>query len=140
MKSTLTKQTLTMAAARRAIDAACAKADELRIRVAITVVDESGVPRAFARMDGAPLMAIGVSRKKALTAVGFGIPSGAWFDFIKDDPILRHGVATIDDFSLLGGGVPVTVAGEVVGAIGVSGAHYSQDTQCAEAALAAVQG
>jgi uncharacterized protein GlcG (DUF336 family) len=112
------------------------KAQELGFGIAVTVVDESGILKAFSRMDAAPLIAINASRKKATTAVGFGIPTGAaWHDFIKDDPILSKGVQSLDEFTLLGGGLPIRVNGEVVGAIGVSGGHYSQDEACAHAAL-----
>ena len=135
----LTRKTLSCDLAHRMIAAAQREAAELGVEVTVSVVDDGGVLRAFSRMDRAPLMAVGVSRKKALTAVGFGLPSGDWYDFIKDDPVLLHGVGCIDDFSLLGGGLPVVVEGEVVGAVGVSGAHHEQDAQCARAALAVVK-
>ena len=134
--STYVKRTISTNLADRMVERARAKAQELGLGVAITVVDESGILKAFSRMDGAPLIAINASRKKATTAVGFGIPTGAaWHDFIKDDPILSKGVQSLDEFTLLGGGLPIRVDGEVVGAIGVSGGHYSQDEACASAAL-----
>ncbi len=134
--TTYTKQSISSELASRLITAATAKATQLQMGIAVTIVDESGVLKAFARMDGAPLLAIGASRKKAMTAVGFGMPTGApWHDFIKDDPILANGVQSLDDFTLLGGGMPIQVDGAVVGAIGVSGGHYSQDEACARAAL-----
>ena len=135
----LSRKTISCDLAHRMIAAAQQKAADLGIEVAVTVVDDSGVPRAFSRMDRAPLMAVGVSRKKALTAVGFGLPTGDWYDFIKDDPVLLHGVGCIDDFSLLGGGLPVVVDEAVVGAVGVSGAHHEQDAQCALAALSIIE-
>lgn len=39
---------------------------------------------------------------------------------------------------VFGGGIPITLAGVVVGAIGVSGGHYSEDVAVAEAGLAAI--
>lgn len=114
-----------------------AKAVELGMSVTTSIVDESGVLKAFSRMDGSPLAALRVSTKKAITAVGFGLSSGqAWYNFVKDDPILSHGVASIDDFTMLGGGFTIVVDGKVIGAIGVAGGHYKQDIVCAEAALA----
>jgi len=106
------------------------------IGIALYVVDTSGVLKYFARMDNAPLIANDVSRKKAVTAIGFGMSTGdAWQNFIKDDPILNNGVGNIEDFMLLGGGMPIVVEGELVGAIGVSGGHYKQDEACALKAL-----
>lgn len=121
------------------IEAAEAEATARGLAIVTVIVDESGVLKAMRRMDGAPLVSIGAAHKKALTAVGFGIPTGQpWHDFIKDDPILLHGAPSLPDFTLLGGGFPIALGGGVVGAIGVSGGHYSVDEACAKAALAAV--
>lgn len=112
------------------------EANNQNIKIAFCVVDASGVLKFFARMDGAPLIANDIARKKALTAIGFGISSGEqWFNFIKDDPILREGVNNIEDFILLGGGMNIVVDGQPVGAIGVSGGHYKQDENCCLKAL-----
>jgi len=52
-------------------------------------------------------MVIDASRKKAVTAIVFGMPSGeAWQQFIKDAPILNNGAGSIKDFILLSGGEP----------------------------------
>ncbi|MFK7926995.1 MAG: heme-binding protein [Myxococcota bacterium] len=113
-----------------------AKAAELGLCIAVTIVDHSGVQKLFSRMDGAPLVANDASYRKARTAVGFGLPTGkAWHDFIKDDPILSGGASSLQDFTLLGGGIPIHADGQIVGAIGVAGGHYSHDEQCAKAAL-----
>lgn len=130
---------ITTAAARLLIEAAEAEAASLDLRISACVVDASGTLKAFSRMDGAPLVSVAVARKKALTATGFGMPTGqAWFDFVSGDPVLLHGVDSIDDFTMLGGGLPVLDGGTVVGGIGVSGGHYTQDERCARAALAAL--
>ena len=118
--------------------AAIAKAEVLKIGIAVTIVDESGVLKAFFRMDQAPLVAVDASRKKAVTAVGLGIPSGdSWYAYIKDDPILFHGGQQFQDFILLGGGCPILEETVVTGAIGVSGGHYKQDEECVKAAMIA---
>lgn len=136
MEQTFGKRSLSLAAARAILAAAEARAAELGLNIAASVVDESGVLKAFSRMDGAPLVAVEVSRKKALTAVGFGMPTGdAWHEFVKDDPILVAGAPSIPEFTMLGGGAPVTVDGQLVGAVGVSGGHYRQDEECARAGL-----
>jgi uncharacterized protein GlcG (DUF336 family) len=112
------------------------KANEIGFKVAFTVVDTGGTTKFFARMDGAPLMAVDISRKKAVTAVGFGMSTGAaWNNFVKDDPILDKGAMNIKEFIMFGGGMPIHIEGELVGAIGISGGHYTQDEACCEAAL-----
>ena len=133
---TYTRTTLSAESAQELVRVAFSKADDLGIRVSVTVVDESGVLKAYGRMDGAPLVAEGACRKKALTAVGFGLRTGDdWYNFIKEDPQLVAGVGSLPDFILLGGGAPIMVEGEPVGAIGVAGGHYRQDEACVEAAL-----
>jgi uncharacterized protein GlcG (DUF336 family) len=133
---TFPRSSITATAAAALIDAAEAEARQRGLAIVTVIVDESGVLKALRRMDGAPLVSIGAAHKKALTAVGFGMPTGrAWHDFIKDDPILLHGAASLPDFTLLGGGSPIAIGGAVVGAIGVSGGHYSVDEACVQAAL-----
>lgn len=138
--STFGRSSISAAATARLLDAAEQEATEQGIAITTVIVDESGVLKALRRMDGAPLVSIGAAHKKALTAVGFGMPTGKpWHDFIKDDPILLQGAPSLPDFILLGGGFPITVDGAVVGAIGVSGGHYSVDEACARAALAVLE-
>jgi len=133
------RKSLRLEAAFTLVRVAQAHAATLGCAVSVTVVDESGVLKAFGRMDGAPLVSVDVAHKKARTAVGLGLPTGrAWHDFIKDDPILLLGAPSIPEFTLLGGGVPVVLEGALVGALGVSGGHYAQDEACAQAALASL--
>ncbi|MCX6294845.1 MAG: heme-binding protein [Bacteroidetes bacterium] len=130
------KKSLSYKACQLMAAAAIRKAEELKMTISITFVDESGVLKAFYRMDHSPLVTIDASRKKAVTAVGYGIPSGdSWYSFIKDDPILFHGVQQFKDFILLGGGSPIIHDGSVIGAIGISGGHYKQDEECVKEAL-----
>jgi len=106
------------------------------IGISFCVVDSSGVLKYFGRMDNAPLISIDIARKKANTAIGFGMATGKpWHDFVKDDPILNDGVSNIKDFILLGGGVPIIHNNCAIGAIGISGGHYKQDESCCKAAL-----
>ena len=137
MDDTFEKSSITSDLAHRIIAAAEAKAHEMGHPFVIAVVDDSGVLKAFSRMDGAALLAVQVAQDKAYTAVGFGIPTDGWHDFIKDDPPLAAGAATgIDRLVVFGGGFPISVDGVCVGGIGVSGGHYSEDAAVAEAALA----
>jgi uncharacterized protein GlcG (DUF336 family) len=125
--------------AHQIIAAAESKAAALGTPMVIAVCDESGVLKAFSRMDGAALLAVQVAQDKAYTAIGFGMPSDAWHPFIKDDPPLADGaVGGIDRLVIFGGGYPIQVGDQIVGAIGVSGGHYTQDMEVAQAGLEAV--
>jgi uncharacterized protein GlcG (DUF336 family) len=138
---TFTKPSITSDLAQRVIAAAEAKAAEMGHPFVIAVVDESGVLKAFSRMDGAALVAVQIAQDKAYTAVGFGLPSDGWYDFIKDDPPLALGApAGIDRLIVFGGGYPITADGQVIGGIGVSGGHYTQDMEVAKAGLAIAGG
>jgi uncharacterized protein GlcG (DUF336 family) len=138
---TFTKQTITSDLAHRVVTAAEAKAQEMGHPFVIAVVDESGVLKAFSRMDGAALLSVQVAQDKAYTAVGFGLPTHGWYDFIKDDPPLVTGAPSgIDRLVVFGGGYPIKSGDQVIGGIGVSGGHYSQDMEVAEAGLAAAGG
>jgi uncharacterized protein GlcG (DUF336 family) len=132
------KASVTSELAHRMISAAEAKATELGVPMVIAVCDESGVLKAFGRMDGAALLSVQIAQDKAYTAVGFGMPTDSWHDFIKDDPPLAAGaVGGIDRLVIFGGGYPIKVGDRIVGAIGVSGGHYTQDMEVAQAGLAA---
>jgi uncharacterized protein GlcG (DUF336 family) len=138
MADTFAKSSISTEAAGRLIAAAEAKAVELGKAFVIAVVDDGGVLKAFSRMDGAPLLSVQVAQDKAYTAVGFGMPTHGWHDFIKDDPPLADGAPSgIDRLVVFGGGYPLLAGDQLVGGIGVSGGHYSDDMQVAEAAVAA---
>jgi uncharacterized protein GlcG (DUF336 family) len=138
-KDIISKSTISATLATQVIEAAVVHAQSLGKGFAIAVVDDSGLLKAFHRMDGAPLIANQIAQDKAYTAVGFGIPSHGWYDFIKDDAPLALGAPTgIDRLVVFGGGYPIVVDDALVGAIGVSGGHYSEDMQVAEAGLGAV--
>ena len=139
MKATQTKHSITTEAADVLIAGGVAAAIEIGVPMVVAVVDESGVLKAFRRMDGAALLSVDIAQDKAYTAVSFGMPTHGWFDFIKNDPPLLHGIVKTPRLIVFGGGYPVTIDGQVVGGIGVSGGHYTQDMKVAEAGLAALQ-
>jgi uncharacterized protein GlcG (DUF336 family) len=138
MATTVTKKSISSAAAVKAIRAAEAKAKEMGMAFCIAVCDESGVLKAFSRMDGAPLLSISIAQDKAYTSVAFGISTDQWHPFIKDDGPLALGIPKVDRLIVFGGGYPIKVGDQVVGGIGVSGGHYTQDMEVAQAGLAAV--
>ena len=135
---TIVKHSIDAETAEKAVAAAAKKAAELKLRMCIAVSDEAGDLKAFVRMDGAPKLSVGIAQDKAYTAASFGMPTHAWFDFIKDDPPLLHGITHTPRLTVFGGGFPIKLNGEMIGAIGLSGGHYSQDMECARAALQAI--
>ncbi|HUZ84709.1 MAG TPA: heme-binding protein [Gaiellales bacterium] len=138
MSDVYSKASIGTELARRVIAAAEAEARSLGTPMVIAVCDESGVLKAFSRMDGAALLSVQIAQDKAYTAAGFGLSTDAWHDFIKDDaPLATGAVGGIDRLVVFGGGYPIKSGDAVIGAIGVSGGHYSQDMQVAQAGLAA---
>jgi len=139
MADTFPKSSITSEAAHRMIAAAEAKAAEMGKAFVIAIADDGGNLKALSRMDGAPLLSVQIAQDKAYTAVGFGMPTHGWHDFIKDDPPLAAGAPTgIERLVVFGGGYPITDGDAAVGAIGVSGGHYSEDMEVAEAGLGAL--
>jgi uncharacterized protein GlcG (DUF336 family) len=137
MADTFTKQSITSSMAQKMVAAVVAKAEELGIGQVVAVLDESGLLKAFCRMEGTPLVSIEASQNKAYTAL-LGMPSQEFFNSIKDDPALVAGVPHIPRIVTFGGGLPIRSGDAVVGAIGVSGGTVEQDIACAQAGLDAV--
>src|SRR5438445_8008097 len=138
MANVVKKQSISSELAQKMMNAAVAKAGELGVSENVGVLDHGGNLKAFSRMDGAPIPTIEMAQNKAYTAL-FGISTQDFFNFIKGDPSLLAGVPTLARMAAWGGGFPIKVDGEVVGAIGVSGAPAVQnDVDCARRALAPV--
>ena len=134
------RPTIAAEAAERIVRAAEAKARDIAVPMSIAVVDESGILKAFSRMDGASPPSVQIAQDKAYTAAGFGIPTDGWYDQIKDDPPLAIGGPTgIDRFIIFGGGYPLKSGESIVGAIGVSGGRATQDMQVAQEGLSAFE-
>jgi len=138
MSKTVTKKSIAAETTKALIAAGEAAAKELGVPMVISIVDESGVLKAFSRMDGAALLSVELATDKAYTAVSFGIATHEWFEFVKNDPPLLHGIVKTPRLIVFGGGYPIKIDGEIVGGIGVSGGHYEQDMKVATAALAAL--
>lgn len=116
----------------RAVEAGQAQ----NVKVAVAVVDAGGNQIAGARMDGAGFLALASAIKKARTAATLGHPTQAIATMASKDPIMQSALTGQPEMLLLAGGVPLTDGDELVGAIGVAGAHYLQDQAIADFALA----
>jgi uncharacterized protein GlcG (DUF336 family) len=138
MANVVKKQSISSELAQTMVNAAVAKARELGVAENVAILDDGGNLKAFSRMDGTPIPTIEIAQNKAYTAL-FGVSTQDFFNFIQGDPSLLAGIPTLARVAAWGGGFPIRVNGEVVGAIGVSGAPTVQnDVDCARAALAIV--
>lgn len=139
MPDTTASASLTLDGARKVLDAALAKADDMGLAFCITVADPAGEPIVSVRMDGAPRLSAGIAANKAYSVAGFGgMPTANWWDVIADEPALVHGLTHTPRLTIFGGGVPVMADGDLVGTIGVSGGSAEQDAEIAEAGAAAI--
>jgi uncharacterized protein GlcG (DUF336 family) len=115
--------------------AACeAEAAKNKWAVSISIVDDSGFPLGFLRMDGAPPISAEVAAGKARTSAMTKRPSKFFEDRVKERPAFANFPAGI----LIQGGIPLTHENECVGAIGVSGVQSHEDEQIAEAGAKAL--
>ena len=106
--------------------------------VTAAVVDRAGSLRALQRADNAGPHTEGAAQGKAYTSASARNTTAAMLENVQKNP----GAATLVDipgFLVLGGGVPVKVGNEVIGAVGVGGAPGGHlDEQCANAGIAKV--
>jgi glc operon protein GlcG len=134
-----TKKTLTLAGAKQVIAAAVAEAKRLNAPGgAIAVVDDGGNLIAVERLDGTFAAGALISIGKARTSAIFKKPTSFFEDIIKKG---RTPMVALNDFTPLQGGVPIEIDGQIVGAIGVSGASSAQqDEELAIAGAKALKG
>ena len=138
MTNVIEKHSISFELAQKMVNEAVMKARELGVTENVAILDDGGNLKAFSRMDGAPLPTIEMAQNKAYTAL-LGVSTQDFFNFIQGDPSLLAGIPTLARMAAWGGGFPIKVNGELVGAIGVSGAPTVQnDIDCARAALALV--
>ena len=103
--------------------------------VAATVVDRAGTVRAVMRADNAGPHTLEASRLKAYTSASAKNNTLAMMEAAQKNPAAAN-LVNIPGYLLLGGGVPVKVGNEVIGAVGVGGAPGGHlDEQCAIAAI-----
>jgi glc operon protein GlcG len=133
---TIDKRALSLAAARRAVQAAEAEAKSRGLGVVIVVVDEAGNIIELARMDSAQIASVNVGIGKARTAAIYRRPSRVFEEQIRNGRVAALALA---DATPLQGGVPVTIAGRVVGAVGVSGDSPQADEEIALAGARAIE-
>jgi uncharacterized protein GlcG (DUF336 family) len=129
---------ITLADARRMIEAAERKAAEIGQPMNIAVVDSGGNLVAHVRMDNAWIGSVDISIKKAWTARAFDIETKQLAELSQSgDQFFGIHASNDGRVMIFAGGVPVKRGAQVVGAIGVSGGLGKQDQAVAEAGAAA---
>ncbi len=127
---------LTADAVKAILAAAESHAKANRWNVSIAVTDPAGDLLGFLKLDGAATGTVQIAQGKARTAARFGRPTKVYADRIAADTL---NFLSVDGVVALQGGLPITVGGRVIGAVGVSGVTSAQDEQIAAAGIAALK-
>jgi uncharacterized protein GlcG (DUF336 family)/quercetin dioxygenase-like cupin family protein len=130
---TADKKTLTLQGAEQVIAAAKSEAKKRQAPGGvIAVVDDGGNLMALERLDGTFSAGANISIGKAKTAVMFKKPTRFFEELINSSGKGRTVMTALENFTPLIGGIPITVDGQIVGGVGVSGAASAdQDEQLA---------
>src|SRR5437763_7089432 len=109
-------------------------------RVSVTVLDGSGLLKAFLRDEGSAPHTIDLSRRKAYTALTFASRWKTSLEAAKAwNSTLGSPMPNIEGTAGVGGGVPIRLGNDAIGAVGVSGAvGGDKDEACANAGIAKV--
>ena len=133
------EKNMTLALANQLAAAAVSACQANGYAVTATVVDRAGGVRAMHRADNAGPHTIAASERKAYTSASAKSATTAMMETAQKNPGAAN-LVNIPWFLLLGGGMPVKVGNEVIGAVGVGGAPGGHlDDQCVVAALEAVK-
>jgi len=137
--ATYATRNLTPETALKAAQAALKKCRDSGWQVAVAVVDRSGVPQVMLRDRYAGAHTPRTAGGKAWTAVSFRSNTSALVDLTQPGKP-QSGLRNLPRVVVLGGGVTIEAAGQMLGAIGVSGAPGGEaDEACAKAGIAAIQ-
>jgi glc operon protein GlcG len=135
--SNIQKRVLTLAGARIVATAAETEAKRLNTTGAVAVVDDGGNLLYLLRIDNTFPAGSYVAMDKARTAATFRMPTRNLEDAVKNG---RTSLVAVSEMTPLAGGVPIVIDGQIVGAVGVSGAaNAQQDEELAKLAAAAIK-
>ena len=134
-QAVLTQKNMSLELANQIAAASVAACATNGYAVAATVVDRAGTVRAVQRADNAGPHTLASSQQKAFTSASAKNTTLAMMEGSQKNPAAAN-LVYVPSYLLLGGGVPVKVGNEVIGAVGVGGAPGGNlDEQCAMAAL-----
>lgn len=127
---------LTLALAKKLIEAAEKEAANINIPMVISIVDEGGNFMACHRMDDALLVSVDIAQNKAWTSVAMKMPTEELAKATSAGQEL-FGINTTNNgrVVIFGGGIPLKENNTIIGAVGVSGGSVKEDIQVAKAAV-----
>ncbi len=138
--TTITKQIITLDGANAIVSAAVVHAKTMGVLEVIAVYDSSGLLKALASVDGARVTSVNFALDKAWTAARREAATQDLADALASQPAVNTpSFLKNPQVTLLGGGIPIVVDGQVVGGIGASGGSIAQDIEVANTGLAAIQ-
>jgi len=106
----------------------------------VSVIDSAGITKVLLASDGVTPRGVASSASKAQTALVFQQATSQLSELVKTDKALADRISANSNYNIRAGGVLLTARGEIIGAIGVGGAHGSEkDEACALAGIAKVQ-
>lgn len=131
---------MTLTIAKKLISAAEKEAENINVPMVISIVDEAGNFVACHRMDDALLVSVDIAQNKAWTSVALKMSTENLSKATGDGKEL-FGINTTNNgrVVIFGGGIPLIVKDQIVGAVGVSGGSVENDIQVAEAAVKAME-
>lgn len=136
--ATHTVRLLTPESAQKAVNASLADCRKRGYQVAVAVVDRSGVAQALVRDRHAGPHTVQTAIDKGYTAISFRTDT-LEFARLTQPGQAASGIRQIPRVIAVGGGVQISGAGQLMGAIGVSGAPTGEaDELCAKAGLKAI--
>ena len=129
----ITQKNISLAMAQTIAQAALTQCESMGFKVSVAVVDRGGLTIVMLRGDGAGLHTPEGAERKAYTARTFSQPSADFVKRLSDRPD-TVGSRQYTRVLALGGGLPIKVGSEVVGAVGVSGSPGKDDV-CSQAGI-----
>ncbi|PLW67829.1 GlcG/HbpS family heme-binding protein [Pseudohalioglobus lutimaris] len=132
----LTIKRLSLELAELLVEGAKQRATEIGVPMCISVVDESGTPITFTRMNGGKVTSATIALDKAYTAAAARKATHE-YNHACVPGNLAFGIHTEvgGRLSTVGGGLPVAIDGDIVGGIGISSGTPDQDMDCAQAGI-----
>ena len=129
----LTQKNVSQAMAQTIANAALEKCQSMTYKVSVVVIDRDGLQVVMLRGDGAGLHTPEGADRKAYTARTYGAPSDNFAKRVQSDPAYAPAMQYARVLAL-GGGLPIKVGNEVIGAVGVSGSPGKDDV-CSQAGI-----
>jgi len=129
----LTQKNVSLDMAQEIANAALAKCRSMGFKISVSVVNRDGLPMIMMYEEGAGLNTREGSDRKAYTAAAFHAPSAAFVKRMHDNPD-SAGSIQYSRVLALGGGLPIKIGNDTIGAVGVSGTP-GKDDECSQAGI-----